>query len=131
MTIPAISEYMTPSPHTVGVDQPMTVAHQLMRTHKLRHLPVLSGGSIVGVVTDGDLHLIETLRDVDPHQVTVEEAMTGEPYCIDPETPLDTVVAQMAQHKFGCAIVARHHKVLGIFTTVDACRAFADHLRKG
>lgn len=129
MNIPAISQYMTASPHTVGVDQPMTVAHQLMRTHRLRHLPVLSGGAIVGVVSDGDLHLIETLRDVDPNQVSVEEAMTGEPYCVEPETPLDAVVSQMAERKYGCAIIARHHKVLGIFTTVDACRAFADHLR--
>jgi acetoin utilization protein AcuB len=100
-----------------------------MREHKVRHLPVLRGGQIEGVVSAGDLHLIETLQDVDPEKVTVEEAMTPAPYCVEPDAPLDEVVAEMAANKYGCAIVAVRHKVQGIFTTVDACRVFADFLR--
>ncbi len=109
----------------------MTAAHALMRQHRVRHLPVLHGGQIVGIVSDGDLHLIETLKDVDPSKVIVEEAMTADPYCITPETPLDEVVQQMAQHKYGCAVVAEGHKVRGILTTTDVCRAFAAYLRAG
>ncbi len=107
----------------------MSAAHALMREHRVRHLPVLHGGRIVGIVSDGDLHLIETLKDVDPAKVTVEEAMTAEPYCIKPNTPLDEVVAEMADHKYGCVVVAEGAKVLGILTTTDVCRAFAAHLR--
>jgi acetoin utilization protein AcuB len=119
---------MVTTPQTIGAEQTMDLAHRLMREHKFRHLPVLFGGKIVGVVSDRDLHTIETLRDVDPKKVTVEDAMTLEPYCVAPETPLDEVVLTMAQHKYGCAIVQQNHKVVGIFTTVDACRAFADLL---
>ncbi len=126
--IPTISKYMTTSPHTIGADQPMAQAHKMMRSNKIRHLPVLSAGRIVGVVSDGDLHLIETLKDVDPEQVKVEDAMTQAPYTVSPETPLDDVVKNMAEHKYGSAVVVANQKVVGIFTTVDACRAFAEML---
>jgi acetoin utilization protein AcuB len=126
--IPTVQKYMITTPHTIGVEQTMDFAHRMMREHKFRHLPVLSGGKIVGIVSDRDLHLIETLRDVDPRKVLVEDAMTLDPYCVDPETPLDEVVRTMAEHKYGCAIVLQNHHVVGIFTTVDACRAFADLL---
>ncbi len=126
--IPQIQKYMTYSPHTVGAEQPIAQAHRMMRQHQVRHLPVLHGGKIVGIVSAGDLHLIETLKDADPQVVRVEEAMTQSPYTVTPESPLDEVVSQMAEHKFGCAIVMQNDKVVGIFTTVDACRAFAEML---
>jgi acetoin utilization protein AcuB len=34
----------------------------------------------------------------------------------------------MAEHKYGCAVVMQNDKLVGIFTTVDACRAFAEML---
>ncbi len=34
----------------------------------------------------------------------------------------------MAAHKYGCAVVLDHHKVVGVFTTIDALRAFAELL---
>ena len=126
--IPTIRKYMTTAPHTIGADQVMEQAHKMMREHRIRHLPVLRAGKIVGVVSDGDLHLVETLKDVDPREVRVEDAMTQEPYMVDPETPLDEVVKQMAEHKYGSAVVAQNHKVVGVFTMVDACRAFAEML---
>ena len=54
--------------------------------------------------------------------------MTQTPYTVAPETPLDEVVLKMAEHKYGCAVIAQNEKVVGIFTTVDACRAFAEML---
>jgi acetoin utilization protein AcuB len=126
--IPTIQKYMTTQPHSIGEDQTMTTAHQMMREHRFRHLPVLKGGKLVGVLSDRDLHLVETLRDVDPNQVRVEDAMTASPYAVSPDSPLDEVVATMAQHKYGCAVVMQNGKLVGIFTTVDACRAFAEML---
>lgn len=126
--IPTIQKYMTTSPHTIGDDQPMALAHQMMREHHVRHLPVLRGTKIVGIVSDRDLNTVETLRDVDPRAVLVSEAMTQEPYLVGPEAPLDEVVATMAKNKYGSAVVTQHAKVVGIFTTVDVCRAFADLL---
>jgi|SRR5882724_9328171 len=127
--IPTVQKYMTTSPHTIGDDQPMALAHRMMREHHIRHLPVLRGAKIVGLVSDRDLNTVETLRDVDPSKVLVSEAMSQDPYLVSPEASLDEVVSTMAANKFGSAVVTQHERVVGIFTTVDACRAFADLLQ--
>ncbi|MFO0605143.1 MAG: CBS domain-containing protein [Polyangiales bacterium] len=126
--IPPISKYMTTTPHTIGVDQTLATAHRLMREHHFRHLPVLQGGRLVGMVTERDLALIETLKDVDPTKVTVEDAMTPAPYTVAPNAVLDEVVATMAEHRYGSAVVVDNNHVVGVFTTVDAMVAFADLL---
>ena len=126
--IPHIERYMTPGPFSIGQEQSLAQAHKLMRDYQIRHLPVLHGGKLVGVLSDRDLHLIETLRDVDPERVTVEEAMSPTVYTVSPRAPLDEVVREMARHKYGCAVVEDGGKVVGVFTTVDALRAFADVL---
>ena len=127
-TIPTIQKYMTTQPHSIGRDQTMSVAHAMMREHRFRHLPVLTGGKLVGLLSDRDLNLLETLGDVDPQTVTVQDAMSPEPYTVTPDSPLDEVVATMAKEKYGCAVVMQNNKLVGIFTTVDACEAFAELL---
>ncbi len=122
---PTIRKYMTSSPHSIGRDQTLATAHEMMRTHDIRHLPVLEGGKLVGVVTQRDLHLVETLRDVDPDQVTVEDAMSTQVYAVEQDTPLEEVVSNMAEHRYGSVVVMHGQKVVGIFTTTDACRALA------
>jgi acetoin utilization protein AcuB len=72
--------------------------------------------------------MVETLQDVDPRKVLVSEAMTQDPYLVSPDTALDEVVSTMAESKLGSAVVTQNGKVVGIFTTVDACRAFSDLL---
>lgn len=127
--MPRVDKYMTASPHTIGIDQPLSHAHALMSKFKIRHLPVLSAGKLVGVLTDRDLHLVETLKDVVPDKVAVEDAMTVNPYSVSPETPLDQVASEMAEHKYGCAVVLEHGHVVGVLTTVDLARVLAETLR--
>jgi acetoin utilization protein AcuB len=126
--IPTIAKYMTASPHSIGAEQTLARAHIVMQEHKIRHLPVLHGGKLVGIVTDRDVHLVESLKDVDPRLVTVSDAMSQSIYSVSPESPLDEVVAEMGAHKYGSAVVMQNEKVVGIFTTVDVCRAFAELL---
>ena len=126
--IPPVRNYMTMAPHSIGRDQTLARAHDVMRSHKIRHLPVLEGGRLVGIVTERDLHLIETLRDVNPTDVAVEEAMSEHVYAVEPDAPLDVVATTLSEHKYGSAVVMQHGKVIGIFTTNDACRALAELL---
>ena len=131
MLMPAMSRYMTRQPWTIRKDAKMSQAHELMRSHRIRHLPVLEGGKLAGIVSDRDLHLIETLPDSAPDEMTVGEAMTEDVYVVTPEDPVDAVAEQMAAHKYGCAIVVnRRGGVEGIFTTVDAMQVLADVLRR-
>ena len=128
MRIPPVRDFMTTSPRTIGARDTMAQAHRMMREARVRHLPVVDDDRLVGVVTAGDLHLMETLKDVDPEAITVEEAMSQGAYAVTPDTLVDEVVAEMARHKYGCAVVASHGKVVGILTCVDVYRAFAELL---
>jgi len=103
----AIETFMTRSVHTIGTKAPLAEAHRMMNDHGIRHLPVLEGGRLVGLLSQRDLHLIETLRDVDPKEVLVEEAMTQDAYTVAPETPLGGVAREMARHKYGSAVIVR------------------------
>lgn len=128
--VPRVSQYMTRLPHTIDHDQPLARAHELMRKYQIRHLPVVRNGRLAGVLSLRDLHLIETLPDIDAEQVPVEDAMTEEPYTVSPEEPLDEVAATMANHKIGSAVVMEDDgKIQGIFTTTDALVALL-HLWK-
>lgn len=126
---PKVQDHMTAIPYSITSDQTLARAHATMREHLIRHLPVFANGTLVGILTDRDLHLIETLKDVDPDKVKIEDAMSASPYTVADDTPLADVCAEMAEHKYGCAVVMQHEKVIGIFTTVDACRALAELLR--
>jgi acetoin utilization protein AcuB len=127
--IPAIQKYMTTSPYSIGSDQTLAKAHEMMHTHDIRHLPVLAGGKLVGMLTDRDLHLIESMAGVEPRVSKVDDAMSTNVYSVAPETPLDEVVAAMGERKYGSAVVMQNGKTVGIFTTVDLCRAFAELLQ--
>ncbi len=121
---------MTPLPHTIGAEQSVDRAHAVMREHEIRHLPVLHGGQLVGIVTERDLRLVEALKDVDPKKVPVEEAMWPVPYTAEPGTPLDQVAQEMAEHKYGSVVVTQGARVVGVLTTVDVCQALVDALRQ-
>ena len=120
-----IRKFMTTNLHTIGQEQTLAVAHRMMREYRVRHLPVLAGGKLVGVVSQRDLHLIETLRDVDPATTMVEEAMTMDVYVAQPNTPLDEAARVMAENKYGSAVVVDRDKIVGMFTTIDALSALA------
>jgi acetoin utilization protein AcuB len=121
-----IADYMTTSPHSIGNDQPLAHAHQVMRDHHIRHLPVLNGGRLVGILSDRDLAFLENLRDVDAAKVRVDEAMTPSPYMVKRTSNLGQVAREMAEHRYGSAVVMDNDHVVGVFTTTDALRALAD-----
>jgi acetoin utilization protein AcuB len=130
MLIPAVSQVMSVHPWTVERRATLADAHRIMRGHRVRHLPVLDDGALCGLVTERDLHLVETLADSDPETTLVEDAMQEEPFVVAGDTPLDEVLEAMAKHKYGSVIVAGRDGVEGIFTAVDACQAFAHMLQK-
>jgi acetoin utilization protein AcuB len=125
MTVSTVAQFMSPSPHTIGQEQPLDVAHRTLREHGIRHLPVLEGGKLVGLLSARDLDFIKTLRDVDPSRVQVAEAMTQDVFSVAPDAPLAEVVLEMAKNKYGCAVVQKDSRVVGVFTTVDALHALS------
>ena len=122
----AVSKYMSPGPHTIGREQSLAAAKQLMHKSHVRHLPVLHGGKLVGVISERELDVIGALPG--SKQLSVEDAMVPDVYVTSQDAELATVVSDMARLRVGSAIVVQGDDVVGVFTAVDGLRALADLL---
>ena len=67
-----VSRFMTAGAHTIGHNEPLSTAHRMLNEFGVRHLPVLENGRLVGIVSQRDLHFLQTLKDVDPGKVILE-----------------------------------------------------------
>jgi len=126
-----ILAYMTPFPFSIDVDAPLAEAHAFLRERHIRHLPVTERGELVGVLTDRDIKLAlgPDLGSPPERELTVRDVFQPEAYVVDAGDLLVTVAATMAERHLGSALVTRSGKLVGIFTTTDACRALARVLR--
>lgn len=104
----------------------MSEAARELRERNIRHLPVLEGGQLRGIISDRDIRILASFREVDLTTTPITEAIPQEAYMVSPSTPLREVATEMAEHKYGSAVVMEGNQVVGIFTTVDACRALAE-----
>jgi acetoin utilization protein AcuB len=114
---PTIRSYMTPSPHTIAPGATIAKAHEVMRGNGL------DGNRLLGIVSQRDLAIIESLPGVVPTEVPVEDAMATDVYKVSPDAPLRHTASEMAARKLGSAVVMAGNEVVGIFTTIDALQA--------
>lgn len=128
--MPTVGVAMTPFPHSVLVDAPITEVEELMATHAIRHVPVQKEGSVVGIISQRDIQRLvnPSLPPVDKRRIRAREVMVSDVYVVETGTPLAEVVATMAERRIGSALVLRHGKLAGIFSVTDACRILAHEL---
>lgn len=122
-----VRQFMTATPATIAVDLTLAQARERMFGLSARHLPVVDNGELVGILSDRDIALVEAVEG-DLTRIPVGKAMTPAPFTCGPEAHLHAVAAEMAQHKYGCAVIVdRDHPghVVGVFTTTDALQALA------
>jgi acetoin utilization protein AcuB len=127
---PTIRDAMTRSVHTIGASMTLADAQRIMHKHHIRHLPVLEGAGLVGLLSDRDVQLISSVSETDPRCILVEDAMTQSPWTVAPDTPLLDVATHMAEAKLGSAVVMENDRVVGVFTTTDGMRVLAELLGK-
>lgn len=130
--VPLLKTAMTPFPYSVDENAPFEEASELMGHHNVRHLPVTRGREVVGVITDRDLTSAMTVHPgaSEKDGLSVRDLYMDDPYVVSVDEPLEAVLATMAERHIGSAIVTRAGKLVGMFTAVDACRAFAEHLHE-
>jgi acetoin utilization protein AcuB len=118
---------MTPFPHSIEVEAPLAEAHAFLRERRIRHLPVTRNGVLVGILTDRDIKLAlgPDLGSPPERELRVADVFQPETYVVDAGQPLEEVASAMAERHIGSALVTRAGKLVGIFTTTDACRALA------
>jgi acetoin utilization protein AcuB len=130
--IPLLKTEMTPFPWWVDIDEPLLAARELMRQHKVRHLPVKEGGKLVSVVTDRDLKFaLDPDLGLPPREsLRVRDVCVYTAFIVDIESRIEEVLETMAERKIGSALVTRDGKLVGIFTSPDACRVLARIIRE-
>jgi CBS domain-containing protein len=126
-----IGAFMTASRHSVGASQ--SLEHAALRMAKLRvgHLPVLEAGQPVGMLSERDIEVIRSVLPGQVARITVEEAMSGVPYCVTPDTSVAEAARHMAVRKLASALVVEHGHAIGVFTVADALALLAELLETG
>ena len=129
---PTLKTAMTPFPYSVDIEASFDEASELMGHHNVRHLPVTDNRSVVGVITDKDMTSAMNLHSSSgaSASLNVRDLYMADPYIVSVDEPLDNVLMTMAQRHIGSAIVTRAGKLVGMFTSVDACRSFGEYLRE-
>ena len=128
--VPSVAAVMTPFPFSVAADAPITAAEALMEQHGIRHVPVRDGETLVGVITERDVALLvdTSLPVPERARIPVHRICSAHPYMVDMHESLGTVTREMAARRVDCALVLRDARLVGIFTSSDACRVLAEIL---
>lgn len=125
---------MTKDVATVGRNDELTIADDIMNMKRLRHLPVVEDGRLVGILTQRDLFhaaLSTALNFGEKAQkeflktVVVKEVMTDEVLTIDPGADIKEAARRMMEHKVGCLPVVENGKLVGLVTETDLLRVVA------
>ena len=132
MRIPLLKSVMSPFPFWIDADAPLLEAREMMQKHGVRHLPVKKSGELFSIITDRDLKFtLDPTLGLPPREaMRVRDVCVYTAFTVDIDTRLDAVLAEMADRRIGSALVTRQDQLAGIFTYVDACRAFAEILRE-
>jgi acetoin utilization protein AcuB len=113
-------------------------ALELMEARRIRHLPIVADGRLVGLISDRDIKLhvsaafrtaSETVEDRATLLKTTAEVMTRAPYTVSPDAPLAAVVRAMIEKKYGAVpVVDGDQRPVGIVTQIDLLRLLLPHV---
>jgi acetoin utilization protein AcuB len=129
-----IEDVMSRSVVTLQPQQTLRDAIDLLRSKHIRHLPVVEGGKLVGIVSDRDVKrttpsLVGGIErdeyDEALDTTKVSRFMTRDPITVSPGTSLKAAVAIFIEKKVGALPVIGADAVLeGIVTEIDLLRVF-------
>lgn len=126
-----VEEFTTPDPVTADENVMVDDLRLLMERHGIRHLPIVRGNRVVGVISDRDLRLFSGLSAAEKFQVRAADIMAEHPLTVSASLPLDEVAYAMSERRVGSAIVNDEKgELLGIFTATDALNALIEIVRE-
>lgn len=123
-----VNDAMTQEPITVGPDDGLDRASMLMKQGRLRHLPVVHHGKLVGLLSERDLLAAASHRPTGPGPARrVRDAMVTAVHTATLRMPLRRAARIMYDEKYGCLpVVDDERHVVGILTETDFIRFAAD-----
>ena len=127
-----VEEFTSPDPITATEDMTIEGLQDLMERHDIRHLPVVRGDNVVGMISDRDVRLVSGFPAAEKRQVRAADIMATDPVTVICTTSLDDVAYVMSEKKVGSVIVNDEDGVfIGIFTATDALKALIEIVRGG
>ncbi len=123
-----VMDRMRRSPVTIGRNDTLDHALRTLETRKIRHLPVVEGDRLIGIVSDRDLKKAapspfdrdtaeEFLRLTSA--VTIKEVMSKEAVTTSPHSPIEEAASLMFQKRIGALPVVQDGRLVGIITETD------------
>ena len=119
---------------TVSVSERLSTVEDIMTLGHVRHMPVVQGGKLVGVVSERDL-LRASLSVLSEHRgaerraflhvVEIARVMSAPAIVIGPDSTVDEAARVMAEKKIGCLPVVENDHLLGMVTETDVLRCMA------
>lgn len=120
---------------TISAGERLSTVEDIMRLGDVRHMPVVSAGKLVGVVSERDLlraslSQLNSVRDEERraflHVVEIGEVMSQPAIVIREDARVQDAAAAMAEQKIGCLpVVDAHESLVGLVTETDVLRFFA------
>jgi len=129
----SVGQWMTPNPEAITPDASVRTAFFKMRHGGYRHLPVVDGDQLVGMVTDRDLRRPDITDEPDgwhdfynlDEDYEVRHVMTTEVETVTPGDRLEKALKTLLDRKFGALpVIDKKGQMIGILTTYDMMRAF-------
>jgi len=122
-----VRDVMSSDVRWVGPETTALEAASILESRDIGSLPVCSKGQVVGVLTDRDLALRVTARDLDPALVKVRDVMTPDPVACTPELPLADAERAMADLQVRrLPVVDREGMLVGYLSMAQISRAEGD-----
>lgn len=127
-------DIMTENPVTIGSSAKVFEAAEMLMSLEIRHLPVVDGTELVGMISDRDLRglYIPRFEDNDKleaaqerYQAPIASIMTPDVFTIDADTEMSDIINHLLEQKVGAIAVTEPHggDLLGIVSYVDVLRA--------
>jgi acetoin utilization protein AcuB len=129
-----VRDWMSTEVVSLMADEHLNFANDLMRLARIRHMPVLSKGRLVGIVSQRDLFRAAIssalrLRPVAEREwlekIRVEEVMTKRLITAESEWPIRKAVDVMLEHKVGCLPVVDEERLVGLLSETDCLHLLA------
>ena len=119
---------------TLRVDNTLGLAEDIMELGRIRHLPVLAGETVVGIVSQRDLYraavssMLQMSREAERNwlaTVPVRSVMSPTVFVIAPEMSVREAVELMLARRVGCLPVIEHGRLVGLVSESDCLRHLA------
>jgi CBS domain-containing protein len=135
-------ELMTPDPTIVTPEATVAEVWDLMRDLDIRHIPVVQGQTLVGLVSDRDLAHIDmgsilategadVLRQALATRVV--KVMSADVISADTDMELVDIVGLLIEHKVGALPIVRPgtQEIVGIVSYIDVLKVVQTSLQEG